>query len=128
MYLDTLTQIKNASERKHERVKVLYSRLDMAVLEKLAICGYIDSVARKGRGVKRIIDVRLKYHGEDMRSAITGMRFHSKPSRRLYIGYRDVKRSRQGHGAYILTTPKGVLTGSEARSQKVGGEILFEIW
>lgn len=99
----------------------------MAVVDSLVANGFVESATRKGRGVKRIIDIRLKYDA-DKRPAIEEMRFISKPSRRVYIGYRDLKKSRQGYGKYILSTPKGIMSGYEARSQKVGGELLFEIW
>lgn len=127
MHLDTLTRIKNGLQRGHERVKVPYSKLDMAVLQSLVSCGLLESAVRKGRGVKRIIDIRLKYVNDTM-PAISDVRFISKPSRRVYAGYRDLKRSKQGHGFYILSTPKGVMSGYEAWKQKVGGELLFEIW
>lgn len=127
MYLDTLTRIKNALQRNHERIKVPYSKLDMAVLQTLVSCGLIDSAVRKGRGVKRIIDIRLKYDVHE-KPAIQEIRFISKPSRRVYAGYRDLKKSRQGYGSYVISTPRGIMTGYEAWKQKVGGELLFEIW
>lgn len=126
MYTDILTRIQNASMRHHDRVKAPYSAMDLAVLEVLASRGYVESVSRKGRGVRRIIDIQLKYQGEE--PGIHGFRFIGKPSRRIYCGYRDIKASKQGHGDYILSTPKGILTGHQARNQKVGGEVLFELW
>lgn len=127
MYHDALTRIKNAAARKYERVKVPYSRFDFQILEKLEKQGYLGQVSRKGRGVRRVIDVKLKYD-EQGAPAISGIKFVSRPSRRLYSGYRKVKGSRQGHGHYILSTPQGVLTDEEARKKKVGGQVLFEIW
>ncbi|MBI2506722.1 MAG: 30S ribosomal protein S8, partial [Candidatus Colwellbacteria bacterium] len=59
MYLDSIIRIKNAGARKKERVKIPYSRFDLEVLESLAKLDYVDSVTRKGRGVKRIIEVKL---------------------------------------------------------------------
>lgn len=113
--------------RKMPRVKVPYSAINLAISEALVKYGYITSAVRKGRGVKRIIDIELKY-GKDGASAITMIKIISKPSRRIYVGYRDVKRSRQGYGRYILSTPVGIRSNSEARREKVGGEVLFEIW
>ncbi len=98
----------------------------MAVLEALARHGYIDSAVRKGRGVRRIVDVELKYN--DGEPAISGIKYLSKPSRGLHASYRNIKRSRQGYGHYVLSTSKGILTGAEARRGKIGGELLFEIW
>ncbi len=127
MYWDSLIRIKNGLERGHEKVKIPYSKFDMNILEVLAKEGYVESVARKGRGVRRIIDVRLKYE-ESGAPSISGLKFVSRPSRRLYSGYRKVKKSHQGYGDFVLSTPRGVLTGKEARRKKVGGQVLFEIW
>jgi len=127
MYWDSIIRVKNALERGHERVKVPYSSFDMNIFESLEKEGYIESAARKGRGVKRIIDIKLKYDA-DGSPAITGINFVSKPSRRLYSGYKDIKTSRQGYGHYVLSTPRGVLIGADAKKKKVGGQILFEIW
>jgi len=127
MYWDSVIRVKNGLERGHEKVKVPYSSFDMNIFESLAKEGYIESASRKGRGVKRIIDIKLKYDS-DGNPAIKGVKFVSRPSRRLYSGYKDIKASRQGFGRYILSTPEGVLTDREARRKKVGGQVLFEIW
>ena len=113
--------------RNRLRVKVPYSRFDMEVLETLSRTGYIESAQRKGRGVKRIIEIKLKYddHG---RPAITDLKFVSRPSRRLYSGYKDLRRSHEGYGHYIISTPQGIMDGNEAKQKKVGGQVLFEIW
>ncbi len=107
-------------------MKVPYSAFDMSVLEVLTKIGYIDSIQRKGRGVKRIIDIKLKY--TDQKPAITDFKFTSIPSRNIYSGYRGLKKSHQGYGHYIVSTPKGIFEGGEAKKQKVGGKVLFEVW
>ena len=127
MYQDTLTRIKNALMRGRQKVKVPYSSFDMSILEVLVKMGYIDSIQRKGRGVKRIIDIKLKYinKGEPV---INGFKFTSIPSRGIYSGYKALKSSHQGYGHYVISTPKGIFEGGEAKKQKVGGKVLFEIW
>ena len=70
--------------------------------------------------------VKIKYN--DSKGVITGVKFISKPSRRLYVGYKDIRRVKSGYGLSVISTPIGVVSGSEARKSKVGGEILFEIW
>lgn len=127
MYLNTLIKIKNAYHRKFERVKAPYSSLDLAILETLAKAGYFESVSKKGRGVKKTIEVKLKYD-KDGKAAVSGLKFISRPSRRIYVGYKDIKKSHDGYGYFILGTPKGILTNIDAKKNKVGGEILFEIW
>ncbi len=127
MYGDMLARINNALLRKMPRVKVPYTSVDLAILETLVKYGYLTAAVRKGRGVKRIVDVELKYI-EDGSPAITKIKLISKPSRRVYAGYRDIKRSRQGYGHYILSTPQGIKGDNEAKREKIGGEMLFEIW
>jgi small subunit ribosomal protein S8 len=127
MYIDMLTRIKNALMRKMPRVKVPYSATNLAISEALVKHGYLVSAVRKGRGVKRIIDIELKY-SENGTPAVTAIKLVSKPSRRIYAGYRDIKRSHHGYGNYILSTPQGIKSDVEARREKIGGEILFEIW
>ncbi|OGY57233.1 MAG: 30S ribosomal protein S8 [Candidatus Colwellbacteria bacterium RIFCSPHIGHO2_12_FULL_43_12] len=127
MYTDSIIRIKNALARNKERVKIPYSRFDESILESLVKYGYLEEISRKGRGVKRIVEVKLKYDKDD-NSPISGMKIISRPSRRMYVGWRDVKRSHQGYGHFFLSTPKGIMVGKEARKNKVGGELLFEIW
>ena len=127
MYTDSIIRIKNALVRKKDRVKIPYSRFDESVLEALVKRGYLEEISRKGRGVKRIVEAKLKYDKED-NSPISGMKIISRPSKRMYIGWRDIKKSHQGYGHFFLSTPKGIMVGSEARKNKIGGELLFEIW
>lgn len=126
MYIDLLTKIKNAQQARKETLKVYYSNMDMAIADILVKENYIESAAKKGRVPKRVIEIKLKY--KDKEGAITGVRFLSKPSRRLYAGYNDLRLIKQGYGTALISTPKGIMTYKEARRQKLGGEILFEIW
>ena len=88
--------------------------------------GFLESVAKKGRLPQRVIDIKLKY--ENDRPGITDYKLVSKPSRALYFGYKDIKLIKNGFGVGIITTPHGIMTTNDARKQKVGGKILFEIW
>lgn len=126
MYVDLLTKIKNAQAAEKESIKVMYANMDFAIAEILAKHQFIKAVFKKGRMPKRVIDIRLKY--KDGKGVIQGFRFLSKPSRKLYIGYKDIRSVRQGYGLLILSTPKGILDGKAAKKQKVGGQLLFEIW
>ncbi len=126
MYTNLLTQIKNAQAVKKEDIKTSYTKMDENILEILKKNHYIESFDKKGRGPKRILDVQLKY--EKGEGVINGIKFISKPSRRIYIGYKDVRPVKRGYGLLILSTPKGIITGKEARKMKVGGEALFQIW
>lgn len=93
-----------------------------AALEKY---GYVGSAARKGkRG--RLIEVELAYDGATPK--IRGLKRVSRLSKRVYLKAKDLYPVRSGFGAWILSTPKGVLSDKEARALRVGGEVLFEIW
>ena len=108
------------------RLKVPFSKMDYEVVQALVRAGYLESAEKKGRSIKKIIDIDIKTDGEV--SAIRNMEIISKPSQKIYKGYREIRISKQGYGSYFLTTPKGIMTDKEARRAKVGGEVLFEIW
>jgi len=127
MYFDLLTKIKNAQAVKKESIKMPYSNMDMKIAEILAANKFVESVEKKGRLPKRIIEVKLKYEA-DGHNGITDVKFLSTPSRRLYAGYRTFRPVRQGYGLSVVSTPKGIMTGAEARKEKVGGTLLFEVW
>lgn len=110
-----------------ESVKVPFSNMSMAILETLEKHKFVESVSKKGRMPKRIIEVRLKYHN-DGEGAIHKITFLSKSSRRLYVGYKEIKPVRQGFGLLVLSTSKGIMDGKTAKKQKVGGQLLFELW
>lgn len=126
MYIDLLTQLKNAQKAKKDSIKVAYSNMDLAVMEILAKLGFVGSVVKKGRMPKRVLEVELSY--PEGRGAITGIKFVSTPGRRIYAGYEDLRPVKQGFGTAIISTSKGVMTSKEARKEKLGGQVLFEIW
>ncbi len=127
MYIDLLIKVKNAQKAHKEVVKSAYTNFDYAVAEILVKNNYVEAVAKKGRMPKRVMEVKLKY-GTDKEGAISGIKLLSTPSRRLYVGYDQLRPVKQGYGLLIISTPKGLLTGKEARKAKVGGQLLFEIW
>ncbi len=120
---DLLVRLKNASNVGKDRVTLPYSRLKHAVADILSKEGYVgEGVSKKNFSLV----VPLAY--KDGKPAIVGTKRVSKPSRRMYMGVRDVRPVKQGYGLVVLSTPKGVMTGTQARAARVGGEVLFEIW
>lgn len=120
---DLLVRLQNASRVGKTHVLVPFSRMKMAVAEVLAKEGYVaEGVAKKNFS----LHIPLNY--KDGRPAIEGIKRLSKPSRRTYLGVRDVRPVKRGHGLLVLSTPKGVMSGAQAREARVGGEALFEIW
>ena len=124
---DMLTRIRNAKAVGKTSVYVPYSKIKMAIANTLEKEGLIESCEKKGKKVRKSIDVRLKYH-EDGASYISDMKRISKPSQRIYKGYEELFPVKQGFGIAILSTPEGVMTEKEARRKKVGGEVLCEVW
>lgn len=122
-----LNRIKTAGAVGHEAVTVPYSNIKFAVAKLLEKEGYVLAVSKKGKDVTKSIEIGLSYT-EKKKLKIKGVERVSKPSRRVYFGCRDIKLVRNGFGAIILSTPKGILTGAQARKEQVGGEVLFKIW
>jgi len=124
---DFIIRLKNAGAVKKESVSVPFSALKLAVAEKLKDAGFVASIDKKGKKVRKTLDVVLKYDTEGIH-VIHGVKRISKPGRRVYRNAREIMPVRYGHGTLVLSTPKGILTDKEARKENVGGEALFEIW
>jgi small subunit ribosomal protein S8 len=123
---DMIIRIKNAGAARKASVLVPYSRMKFAIATLLAREGFLAGVARRTRRGKKMVECVL---GADERGPrISGVRRISKLSRRIYIGAGGIRRVRQGQGRLVLTTPKGIMTGDEARKAHVGGEALFQVW
>ena len=119
---DLLVRLQNASRVGKSSVALPLSRMKRDIAIILQKEGYIDSVDSKDE----MLLVTLKYNAGV--PAIIGMKRLSKPSRRSYLGVRDIRPVKRGHGLIVLSTPKGVMSGEEAQKERVGGEALFEIW
>lgn len=124
---DFLTRIRNACQARKERVDIPYSRMKERLAEVMVAEGYLKDSVVTGEGVERQLRLGLIY-GADRRPVITGLERRSKPSLRVYVGAADAPRVRGGLGVSILSTPQGVITDREARSRKVGGEVLCAVW
>ncbi|MBI4088119.1 30S ribosomal protein S8, partial [Candidatus Kaiserbacteria bacterium] len=112
---------------KKASVAVPFSNLKLAIAEKLKDAGYVKAVEKRGKKVKKVLDVVLMYD-EKGTPTIRGVKRVSKPGRRMYKGVRELMPILNGRGTLILSTPAGIKTDKEARKEKVGGEALFEIW
>ena len=125
-----LTRIRNAQAVGKERVFVPFSKVKLSIAKILVASGYLTSVERRKRKVgkteREMLDLELKYADEV--GAISGLRMISTPSRRMYTASRNIKPVRSGFGIAVISTPKGLLSSTDARKQNVGGEIMFEIW
>ena len=122
---DMLTRIRNAALARHERTLVPASQLKKHIAEILKSEGYIADVRQEED--PRTIIIVLKY-GRDRQSAIDGIKRVSRPGRRVYVRHDRIPRVLSGMGVAILSTSRGIMSDKEARRQKVGGELLCEVW
>ncbi|MFK7986183.1 MAG: 30S ribosomal protein S8 [Sandaracinaceae bacterium] len=123
---DMLARIRNAILARHDRTEMPLSKLKTNIAGILKSEGYIADFKVDESGFGKIT-VFLKY-GRDRESAIAGLRRHSRPGRRVYVGYRDIPTVHNGLGVAIMSTSHGLMTDKNARATKVGGEILCEVW
>jgi small subunit ribosomal protein S8 len=124
---DLVTRVKNATREKHDKLEVPASRLKANIVRVLKEEGYIKNFRLQREEGRPVIKVYLKYTGEG-NSVIRGIRRISRPGLRRYSGYDGLPRPLSGAGIAIVSTSKGVMTGQRARVQKVGGEVLCEVW
>jgi small subunit ribosomal protein S8 len=122
---DMLTRIRNAALARHERTLVPASQLKKHIAEILKLEGFIADVRQEDD--PRHLTIVLKY-GRDRTSAIDGIKRISRPGRRVYVRHDRIPRVLSGMGVAILSTSRGIMSDKEARRQKVGGELLCEVW
>jgi len=123
---DMLTQIRNAQAVSKAQVSVSYSNLKYEIAKILEKKGFIESVEKKGRKIKKLIEINLKYNNK--LPAISGIKRISKPGQRIYLPAKKIKTSKNSYKTAIVSTSKGLMTDKEAKKQRLGGEVLFEIW
>lgn len=123
---DMLTRLRNAAMAHHDRTELPASKLKVHVAKILKQEGFIDDYS-SDNGSPSKLTLFLKY-GRDRRPAFAGIRRASRPGRRYYVGYHDIPTVQNGMGVAILSTSHGLMTDREARTQKLGGEVLCEVW
>ena len=121
-----LIVMKNGSLAGKESVFLPYSKIKNAIAECLKKEGYISSISKKIKKDQPVLEIGLIY--ADKKPKITEVERISKQSRRVYFRMKDIHSVRNGSGLLVLSTPKGILSGKEARQEQVGGEALFRIW
>ena len=123
---DMLTRINNAILARHTRVEMPLSKVKLRIAEILKDEGFIDGFSVQSE-LPASLTVLLKY-GRDRSSAIVGLRRCSRPGRRLYVKHGDMPKVMSGMGISIISTSRGVLTSKQAAKERVGGEVLCEVW
>ncbi len=123
---DMLTRIRNGLLARHPRVEMPLSKLKVRIAEILKDEGYISEYSVQDEAPATLAVV-LKY-GRDKSSAIIGMRRLSRPGRRESVKHSDLPKVMSGMGISIISTSRGVLTNRQAETERVGGELLCEVW
>ena len=124
---DMLTRIRNAINRRHASVDIPHSKMKESIARILQDEGFIQRYELVPDGRFQVIRVHLKY-AEGRRPVLTHLKRLSTPGRRLYAGAAQIPRALGGMGIVIVSTPRGVLTGTRARRENVGGELICEVW
>jgi small subunit ribosomal protein S8 len=122
---DMLTRIRNASQALLPGIELPHSKMKESIAAILKREGYIVDFAVDGKAIKKL-KLQLKYH--DRKPVIEGLRRMSAPGLRRYFAATTIPRVRGGLGVAIVSTSQGVMTGSQARKENVGGELLCFIW
>jgi small subunit ribosomal protein S8 len=124
---DMLTRIRNAINRRHASVDIPHSKMKESIARILQDEGFIQRYELVPDSRFQVIRVHLKY-AEGRRPVLTHLKRLSTPGRRLYAGSAQIPRALGGMGIVIVSTPRGVLTGTRARRENVGGELICEVW
>jgi len=124
---DFLTRIRNSIRARHQKLDVPASKLKAEIARILKDEGYIANYKATEENGQKVIRVYLKYSTNN-EAAIRDLQRVSRPGCRVYVGSDEIRRVQGGLGISIITTPKGVMTGRQARREGVGGEILCEVW
>lgn len=129
---DMLTRIRNALMAGHATVSLPSSKIKVAIARILQEEGFLESFEEAAAEERpgQVLRLKLKYVGErrGRRPVINGLQRVSRPGRRIYRARREIPWVRSGMGVAILSTPKGVMTGTRARQLGVGGELLCQVW
>ena len=124
---DFLTRIRNSIRARHQKLDVPASKLKSEIARILKEEGYIANYKPTEENGQKVLRVYLKY-GPNNEAAIRDLQRVSRPGCRVYLGRDEIRRVQGGLGISIMTTPKGVMTGRQARREGVGGEVLCEVW
>ncbi len=123
---DALTRIRNANLVKHETVSMPASNLKIELVKVLQKEGYVQGYTVEEVDGFKVINVTLKY--TEHAPVITGLKRVSKPGLRVYSKAKNMPRVFDGMGIAVISTSKGLMTEKEARTNKLGGEVLCYVW
>ena len=124
---DLLTRIRNAGKVRHDSVEIPLSKVKAGVAAILKREGFIEDFAVTQDKVPGVLRIEMKYDNR-REPVINGLRRISKPGRRIYVKHDQIPKVMSGLGVAIISTSQGIVSDREAREQKIGGELLCEVW
>jgi small subunit ribosomal protein S8 len=126
---DMITRIRNANLVKQSKVIVINSKTSRRIADILQQEGFVEkSEEIKNELGQAVLEISLKYQGKKKKSYFTALKRISKPGLRVYANYKEIPKVLGGIGIAIISTSKGIMTGRQAREEKIGGEVLCYIW
>jgi small subunit ribosomal protein S8 len=123
---DLLTRIRNAVMVGKNEITVPSSKLKVTVAQQLKKAGYVTAVKVESAKPRDILVVTINNPGEN--STINEIKRLSKPGRRVYVSADEIPKVKSGRGVVLVSTSKGVVTGVEAKKQRLGGELLLQVF
>ena len=123
---DMLTRIRNAINVRKREVRLPHSKVKQSVAELLKQTNFIDGVKIEGEGIAKELVITI--NGEDSNARITEIARVSKPGRRYYVRSQEIPVVKRGRGVVIVSTSKGLMTGDDAKKQKIGGELICKVY
>lgn len=124
---DMLTRIRNAATAQKTELALPYSKFKENLAKLLVKEGFIKSVKSVNEKALKALQIELKYT-QSGESVISGIKRVSKPGQRIYLPVDRLPRTNSGFGVTVVSTPKGLLTDKQARKEKVGGEVVCQVW
>jgi small subunit ribosomal protein S8 len=124
---DMLARIRNAISARHQKVDMPASKLKLEIARILKEEGYVSNFKATEEEGHKVLRIYLKY-GNNNEAVISNVARVSRPGYRVYVRRTEIPRVLGGMGINILTTPRGLMTGRQARKEGLGGEVLCEVW
>ncbi|HEX5797742.1 MAG TPA: 30S ribosomal protein S8 [Candidatus Saccharimonadales bacterium] len=123
---DMLTRIRNAIAVGKSEVSLPYSKIKLSVAQILAKNGFIAEVNSTGKGIDKKIVIIV--NDQNANPKITEIDRMSRPGRRLYVKAKEIPKIKSGRGIVIISTPKGVMSGDDAKKSSMGGELICKVY
>ena len=123
---DMFTRIRNAIAVRKNEVSLPHSKVKESVARLLADSNFIDSVSVSGETISKTLTIKI--NDEDSNARITEIVRMSKPGRRYYVNAQEIPVVMRGRGMVIISTSKGLMTGKQAKTEKVGGELICKVY